>query len=368
MPARLLTLVIKELQLSLQSPQSRRMLVLPVILQLVLFPFAISLEVRNATLAVLNHDQGAESVELLQRFARAAAFPHLLLLQSQAELTRVVDDQRALLAVEFPADFSRSVLAGNGATIEAIVDGRRSNSAQIAFSYAQSIVQDYAAERALARGLAPASRIVVRNWYNPNLEYRWFLLPSLVATITTIGTLMMTALSLAREQEEGTFEQLLVSPLTPLMIMVGKTIPAIIVAGAQATLIIAAAVFIYGVPLQGSVVLLYFSLLCYGMSLAGFGLVISALCATQQQAFLGVFSFIMPAMLLSGFIGPVENMPRLLQWIGWIDPMRHFIVIVKGLFLKGYDWSLVWHSLWPLWMISAGGFATAYWVFRRRIA
>jgi drug efflux transport system permease protein len=152
------------------------------------------------------------------------------------------------------------------------------------------------------------------------------------------------------------------------MIMIGKTIPALLIAGVQSTLIIAATVFVYGVPLHGSVVLLYFSLLCYALSLAGFGLVISSVCETQQQAFLGVFSFIMPAMLLSGFIGPVENMPLVMQWISWIDPMRHFIVIVKGLFLKGYDWELVWPNLWPLGVISAGGFMTAYWVFRRRIA
>jgi drug efflux transport system permease protein len=368
MLARLVTLILKELQLTLNDPQGRRMLILPVLLQLALFPFAISLEVKNATLAILNHDQGAQSVELIERFARAAAFPHLLMLQSQADVTRVIDDQEALLALEFPSDFSRGLASGKSATIEAIVDGRRSNSAQIAFGYAQSIVGDYTIERARARGAPPPSRIVVRNWFNPNLEYRWFLLPSLVAVITTIGTLMMTALSVAREREQGTFEQLLVSPLTPGMIMVGKTIPALIVAGIQATLIVTASVLIYGVPLHGSVLLLYFGLLCYALSLSGFGLVISSICQTQQQAFLGVFSFLMPAMLLSGFIGPVENMPPILQWISWIDPLRHFIVIVKGLFLKGYDWSLVWPELWPLGLISAGGFVTAYWVFKRRVA
>jgi drug efflux transport system permease protein len=195
MLGRLLTLIVKELQLALHDPQSRRMLVLPVVLQLVLFPFAISLEVKNSTLAILNHDQGAESVELIERLARAAAFPHLLMLRSQSEITDVVNDQRALLVLEFPSDFSRALVAGRGAKIEAIVDGRRSNSAQIAFGYAQSIVDGYAAERAEARGTPPTSRIVIRNWFNPNLEYRWFLLPCLVAVITTIGTLMMTALS-----------------------------------------------------------------------------------------------------------------------------------------------------------------------------
>ena len=365
---RLLTLITKELQLAFRDPQSRKLLILPVILQLALFPFAATLEVRNATLAIFNQDHGAEANELVQRLAAARAFPTATQVTSHAELARVVDEQRALLALEIPADYSRALAAGRSAQILAIVDGRRSNSAQIALSYAQSIIQDYSDERLSAAGRPAPSRIVVRNWFNANLEYRWFMLPVLVAIITTLGSLIVTALSIAREVEQGTFDQLLVSPLTPGLIMVGKTIPAILIAFGQATLIAGAAVFIYRVPFQGSLGLLYFSMFFYALALAGFGLFISSLCETQQQAFLGVFTFMVPAVTLSGFISPSENMPLFFQWVSWVDPLSHFVVIVKGIFLKGFGFAQVWPNLWPLLMISVLTISVAYWMFRRRIA
>lgn len=366
--SRLITLITKELQLAFRDPQSRRLLVLPVILQLALFPFAATLEVKNATLAILNQDRGAESNELVQRLAAARAFPKATLVASQSQLRQVIDEQQALLALEIPSDFSRALATGRSAQLLAIVDGRRSNSAQIALAYAQNIVQDYSDERSAAAGRPAPSRVVVRNWFNANLEYRWFMLPVLVAIITTLGSLIVTALSIAREREQGTFDQLLVSPLTPGLIMIGKTIPAMIIAFGQATLIAAAAVFVYQVPFQGSIALLYFSMLFYALALAGFGLFISSLCETQQQAFLGVFTFMVPAIMLSGFISPVENMPLFFRCVSWVDPLSHFIVIVKGIFLKGFGIGQIWPQLWPLMLISVFTISIAYWMFRRRIA
>jgi ABC-2 type transport system permease protein len=365
---RLVPLVRKELQLAFRDPQSRRLLVLPVILQLALFPFAATLEVKNATLALLDEDSGGAARELAQRLAVTPAFPHVAQVHSQAELARAIDEQRALVALDIPPDFSRALAAGRGARVLGIVDGRRSNSGQIALAYAQSVIQGYGEERAAAAGQPAASRIVVRNWFNANLEYRWFMLPVLVAVITTLGSLIVTALSIAREREQGTFDQLLVSPLTPGLIMVGKTVPALIIAFGQATLIAAAAVLVYRVPFQGSWALLYLSMTFYALALAGFGLFISSLCATQQQAFLGVFTFMVPAIMLSGFIAPVENMPFFFRCLSEIDPLTHFIVIVKGLFLKGFDFGLIWPHLWPLWLISAATLTSAYLMFRRRIA
>ncbi len=365
---RLITLIKKELQLNLRDPQSRVLLFLPVLLQLTLFPFAATLEVKNATLAILNHDLGGSGRELVQRLAAARAFPHLLMVTSQAELTRVVDEQRALVALEVPADFSRKIADGRTADVLAVIDGRRSNSAQIAFGYAQSVILGYADERATQAGRPPTSAVIVRNFYNPNLEYQWFILPVLVAVITTLGSLIVTALSVAREREQGTLDQLLVSPLTPALIMVGKAVPAIMVAFVQATVIALAAVFIYRVPFQGSVFALYLSMLFYAMSLAGFGLFISALCETQQQAFLGVFSFMVPAVMLSGFVAPIENMPLVFRAIAWVDPLSHFIVILKGVFLKGYGLADVWPNLWPLLLDTIFTMSIGYWMFRRRIA
>ena len=368
MLGRLVTLIRKELLLAFRDPQSRRLLILPVLLQLLLFPFAATLEVRNATLAILDNDRGAEAEELVKRLAAARAFPTVHLVTDQAALRRTVEEQDALVAVEFPADFSRRLQQGAGAELLAVVDGRRSNSAQIALGYVQSIVADYADERARQAGAAVPSRIVLRNRYNPNLEYRWFLLPSLVAIITTIGSLVVTALSIAREREQGTFEQLLVSPLTPALIMLGKTVPALLIAFGQALIIALAAVFIYQVPFTGSLVALGVCMLLYALSLAGFGLFISSICATQQQAFLGVFTFMVPAIMLSGFVAPVENMPAFFRGIAWFDPLSHFIVILKGVFLKSYGLALAWPNMWPLLLTTVVTASLAYWMFRRQLA
>ena len=364
---RLLTLVFKELQSLWCDRQGRLLLIMPVLIQVLVFPFACTLEVKNSTLAVFNEDNGAASIELIQRLASTRAFPRVLAVHSDAALHAVIDEQRALLAIRFPADFSRRLAGGQHVALQAVIDGRRSNRAQIAFGYAQSVVNAYAAERLAAAGRQPLSTLTVRNLYNPNLEYRWFVLPSLVAIITTIGALIVTALSLAREREEGTFEQLLVSPLTPGLIMVGKAVPALIVSTIQGSVIAAAAVWIYHVPFSGSLLLFYLGIFSYGLSLVGFGLMISAVCSTQQQAFLGVFSFIVPAVVLSGYMAPVENMPPLLHAISFVDPLRHFIVIVKGLFLKDFTWGMVWPSLWPLWLVALGTLSLSYLMFRRRV-
>lgn len=359
----LFTLVRKELQTLFATSMGRRMLVLPVLLQLLLFPFAATLEVKNSTLAIFNQDTGADSIELVQRLAAAQAFPKVIMVYADAQLRDTIDRQKALLAIRIPSDFSRRLERGQSATVQAIIDGRRSNSAQIAFSYAQQIVSDDAVQRA---GLVEPAQIVVRNLYNPNLEYRWFILPSLVAIITTIGALMVTALSLAREREQGTFDQLLVSPLTAGYIMTGKGVAGVLVAIAQGSIIVAASVFVYRVPFTGSVGVLYLAMLLFGFALSGFGLFISSLCTSQQQAFLGAFAFMSPAVILSGYLAPVENMPLVLRLVSAADPITHFIIVVKGIFLKGYGFAQAWPHMWPLLAIGCVSTAAAYLLFRHR--
>jgi len=358
------TLVLKELQVVLRDPQSRTLLIAPVVLQAILFPLAATLEVRNATVAIYDRDGGAAAIELIQRVGHASAFSHVLAVRSERELRAALDQQDALLAVVFPADFSRRVAAGRPAQVQCLLDGRRSNSAQIALGYIQRVVGDYTAER---WGAAPAgANLVVRHWFNPNLDYRWFLMPSLVAIITTVGALIVTSLSLAREREQGTLDQLLVTPLTPALIMVGKAIPAVVIAGLQASAILLIGVFIYDVPFAGGVLLLYGAMVFYALALVGFGLLISALSSTQQQAFLGVFAFMMPAVLLSGYIAPIENMPAWLQPITWFNPLRHFIVVAKGIYLKDIGLSSVAADLWPLILIAAVMSTAAWLLFRRQ--
>ena len=364
---RIATLIRKELQLLLQDRQSRTLLIAPVILQLAIFPFAATLEVKNNTLAVFNEDSGAESIELIQRLSRAKAFTEMRFVHSEEELRRTIDNQEALVVLRFPQDFSRSVAGGQPALIQAILDGRRSNGGQIALGYVRQILQGYLDNRNASMGRATKSEVIVRHWFNPNLDYERHIIPSLVAIITTISTLIVTSLSIAREREQGTFDQLLVSPLTPGMIMVGKTVPALLVAAGQATIILGAGVLVYRIPFQGSLALLYGSMFFYILALAGFGLLISSICSTQQQAFLGVFSFMMPAVLLSGFPSPVENMPQWLQYLDWFNPLRHFIIIVKGVFLKDMGIQELLHPLWPLVVLAVITLSSADWMFRRRL-
>lgn len=230
---RLWTLIRKELQSLLREPQTRAILILPVLIQVILFPFAATLEVTNATIAIYDEDNGEHSVELTQRFARASAFTHVLLLKSPQEIRPTIDTQKALLLVRFPADFSRKLDTFQTAPLQLILDGRNSNSAQIAANYLQQIVKNYQQELLEGKPKPNNSELVVRNWYNPNLDYKWFVVPSLIAMITTIGVMIVTSLSVAREREQGTLDQLLVSPLTTWQIFIGKAVPALIVATFQ---------------------------------------------------------------------------------------------------------------------------------------
>lgn len=345
---RLWTLIRKELQSLLREPQTRAILIMPVLIQVLLFPFAATLEVTNATIAIYNDDSGRHAVELTQRFARAKAFTHVLLLQSPQAIQPTIDEQKALLVVRFPADFSRNLDNYQTAPLQLLLDGRNSNSAQIAANYLQQIVKNYQQELLEGKAKPNNSELVVRNWYNPNLDYKWFVVPSLIAMITTIGVMIVTSLSVAREREQGTLDQLLVSP-SPRQIFVGKAVPALIVATLQATIVLAIGIWAYQIPFAGSLLLFYFTMVIYGLSLVGFGLLISSLCATQQQAFIGVFVFMMPAILLSGYVSPVENMPQWLQDLTSINPIRHFTDITKQIYLKDASLEIVWEVCGRYW-------------------
>lgn len=368
---RLRTLIVKELQALARDPAALRLLIMPVMLQVMLFPFAATLDVRDASIGILNQDGGKASTEIVQRIAAAEAFGEVRILTSDGELRDAVNRQQVLLAVRFLPSFSRDLARGDAASVQVIGDGRRSNSAQLAQGYVDQIVRGYGAElsgSSRTSGTLGSAEVVTRNWYNPNLEGKWSVVTSLVAVMTTIGALITTALSVAREREQGTLDQVLVSPLSPALIMLGKTVPAVMIGLLQATIIVVVAVVVFKVPFTGSLIVLYTGMLLYALALCGFGLFISAISETQQQAFLGVFTFMMPAILLSGFIAPVANMPLWLQWVSWIDPLRHFIVIVKGVFLKGSGFVEIWPSLWPIAVIAVGTLGTAYVIFRRRTA
>ncbi len=351
---RLWTLIVKEMNIIFGDISTLRLLMMPVILQTLLFPFAATLDLKNSTLAIYDQDLSAFSIELSQRLSATEAFPQIITINSDTQLQQVIDTQAALIAIR---------ISKNSTQIQAIMDGRRTNSAQIALSYMSEIVEQMQKERGLNLNLVSLN---THHFYNPNLNFKWFMLPNLVGLIITIGTLIVTALSLAREREEGTFDQLLVSPLTPLYIMIGKAVPAIIVALIQGTIITLMAIFLYQVPFTGTLLLHYLAMLCYTLSLIGFGLFISAISATQQHAFLGVFFFMVPAVVLSGFIAPVENMPPFLYWLAQFNPMSHYMIIVKGIFLKAYTLTDALPHLGALLCIAIIMFYSAYWLFNHK--
>ena len=366
--SRLKALIIKELLAVLRDPKSRLILIGPPIVQLLVFSYAATLEVRNVDIALLNRDSGHWGQELVQRIEGSPTFRSISSVQNLAEVREAVDRQRVTAALVVGPDFSRDIEAGRPADLQIILDGRRSNASQIVAGYLNQIVATLSAETPAGTRAAARSVVVVpRNWFNPNLIFQWFMVPNLIASIALLIGLIVTALSIARERELGTFDQLMVSPLRTHEILIGKFIPPMMIGLFHMTIYILAAIFIFGVPLRGSLLLLYGSSLFYLASVAGLGLFISALSTTQQQAILGAFLFLVPAMLLSGFATPIENMPNWLQPLTVINPLRYFLVIVKGVFLKDIPPAEVLNQTWPLLVIAAVTLSAASWLFRRRL-
>ncbi len=341
---------VKEVLRILRVPRSRRVVFVPPLLQLLVFAFAATLEVRNVDVAVRNQDSGRWSHELIQRLDSAEFITKLRRVDSNRALRDLIDRGRVIAALDIPADFSRTIAAGGTGRVQVLVDGRRSNSGQIAVGYLSAIAADVGAE--VTPDTAMAAPVVVRNWFNPNLTYRWFIVPGLTGILALFSALLITSLSIARERELGTFDQLLVSPTSTPEIIISKSLPALAIGTVLGLLMIAAAIVLFRIPFSGSFWLLLFSLMLFILSVVGIGLMISAVSATQQQAILGAFAIGVPAVLMSGFATPVENMPTLLQWLAQAIPLTHFLIIVEGSFLKALPPSDILASLWPLAVIA----------------
>lgn len=365
---RLLALIKKELLVVLRDPKGRIVIIVPPIVQLIVFSFAATLDVKNVDVAVLDRDAGRAGHELVQRIDGSPTFRDLTFVDDAAALREAVDRQRVLAAVHIGPTFSRDVAGGQLPDVQIILDGRRSNASQIVAAYLGEIVDRFVADS--ARGAAARTRrveVVPRNWFNPSLEFTWFTVPGLIAIIALLVGLVVTGLSVARERELGTFDQLMVSPLRTHEVLIGKMLPPLLIGIVHITLYVLAATLIFGVPLRGSLLLLYASGVVYLGSVVGLGLFISSLCATQQQAILGSFLFITPAVLLSGFATPIENMPGWLQAITLVNPLRYFLVITRGVFLKALPFGEILHNTLPLLAIAVTTLTAAAWLFRRRM-
>ncbi|MCL4791605.1 MAG: ABC transporter permease [Gammaproteobacteria bacterium] len=363
--ARLRAQVVKEFLSILRDPRSRLVVFAPPLLQLVIFTFATTLEVRNAHIAVLDRDAGRWSHELVARAGAADFVSEVHTVRSRDELRELIDGRKVIAGLDMGPDFSRNIAAGGTGTVQVIADGRRSNASQITVGYLTAIAAGVGADA--RRDLRSASPVIVRNWFNPNLIYRWFVVPALSGVLVFFSALMITALSIARERELGTFDQLLVSPTTTLEIIVAKTMPAMAIGVSLGLMMIAAARLVFGVPFEGSFWLLLPSLLLFILSVVGIGLMVSSVSTTQQQAILGSFVIGVPAVLMSGFGTPVENMPMVLQWMAQAIPLTHFLIIVEGTFLKAMPVSDIVANTWPLALIALVTLAAATVFVRSRL-
>jgi ABC-2 type transport system permease protein len=366
MLTRLTAQIVKEILSYLRDPKSRLTLVGPPLIQLLVFSYAVTLDVDNITLAVLDQDGGRWSYELIQRLDAAGFVREIVFVEHPEEITELIDRRVALAALRFPSDFSRNVASERPAVAQIILDGRRANSSQVAFGYMNEIAAGMGAELMRARGTA-LPETAVRHWFNPNLIYQWFVVPSLSGTLAMLIALLVTSLSIARERELGTFDQLLVSPARPIEIIIGKTLPALIIGTVLASVMIAAGVFLFSIPFTGSVALLLGGVMLFILSIVGIGLTVSSMCRTQQQAILGTFTAAVPLVLLSGFVTPVENMPGWLQIIAHANPLTHYLVMVRGSFLKASPPADIMAAAWPMALIALVTLSLAIVIVKRNL-
>lgn len=344
-PGRLRQMIRKEFRQMLRDPRSKRMVFVAPIVQLVLFGYAVNTDVRHTKTIVLDRDRTAESRALLDAFAASGYFRVVGRAGRPADLVAALDHGDAVVAVEVPRGFAADLAAGRRASVQILVDGTSANTANVAQGYATQIVAQYAGAEAPGHPGGGGVDLRSRAWYNPNLESRVYNVPGVIGTIVMMMGLLLTSLAVVREREIGTLEQLMVSPLTPAELILGKTLPVVVVAFVDLVLVTGVALLWFDIPMRGSFPLLLLASLAYILSGLGLGLLISTVSSTQQEAFMAMFFFFLPAIILSGFMYPVENMPALFQYLTLLDPIRHYLVIVRGVFLKGVGLEVLWPQI-----------------------
>lgn len=366
---RIIALTRKELLAILKDPRSRFSILIPPILQCLIYGYVATYDLNDIPYAVLDQDRSAASQKLLAALDGSGVFRRVANLNRAADVKTTINDRRALLVMQIDQDFERRLLSGLQANLQVIADGRNSNTAGTAMGYVNVIVDAFNTEWRAEHGQGgPPIRLTTRAWYNPNLETRWHMIPALIGTLTLLQTLLLTGLSVAREREQGTFDQLLVTPFRPVEIMAGKALPSMLVGVVQATLVLLVAQLWFRIPFAGSFLTLYAGLSLFVLAAIGIGLLLSSVAATMQQAMLFSFLLIMPFSLLSGLTTPISSMPQSLQYLTLINPLRYAIDIAHRVYLEGAGLALLFPELWPLAVIAAVTLSAASWMFRHRLA
>jgi ABC-2 type transport system permease protein len=350
---RIWRLIIKEFIQVLRDPRARFSLIAPPIVQMLIFGYAASFEVRHVTTAVLDLDHSQESRELISRFWASDYFDITRNLNDRREIAGLIDRRKIALAIHIMPGFAENLRKGQAANLQVILDGTDSNTALVALGYISSVTQRFSQqymEDRLMRTMPqirriPSVNLIERPWFNPDLDSTWFFVPGTIGALTLTLVMVMTAFAIVREREIGTLEQIMVTPVSPAELIAGKTIPYMMIALVQLTIVALLAVFWFRVPFQGSVMVLMLGSVLFIFGVLAIGLLISTVSATQQQAMVTAFFFIMPAITLSGFSFPISSMPVFLQWATYIDPLRYYEVVLRDSFLKGNGMAVLWPQM-----------------------
>jgi len=339
-------MVVKELRQLLRDPKTRRIIFAAPIIQLLVFGYAVNTDVRDVATVVMDQDRTEDSRALIQAFTASGYFRVVEQTDRAAQVGDALDRGHAVVSLHIPAGYAADLAAGHSPAVQLLVDGTNSNTATVAQGYAGEIVQSFGAGLAQSAGFTGRGiDLRTRAWFNPSLESRVYNVPAVIGVIVMMMCLMLTSLAIVRERELGTLEQLLVSPLTPGEFVLGKTIPVAGIALLQLALVTVVALLWFRIPLTGSVPTLLFAALLFILSGLAVGLYISAISNTQQEAFLSMYMFFLPAIILSGFLYPIHTMPAVFRHVTLLNPLRHFLDVVRGVFLKGAGLADVWISI-----------------------
>ncbi|HSE15103.1 MAG TPA: ABC transporter permease [Candidatus Deferrimicrobium sp.] len=376
MRERLKNMLIKEFLQVLRDPKMRGIIFVMPLVQVMVFGYAVTTDVRDVPVAVVDFDQSVASRELLSRFSASGYFRFVAHTRDVPMASHLLDKGSVRAILRIDPGFEADLQAGRTAMLQVIADGTDSNTAGIVLDYTGRIAGAFSGKVLLDRisrlgggGPLPGRvELVSRAWFNENLESRNFYVPGVIAIIVMLITLMLTSMAVVREKEIGTIEQLLVSPITPAEFILGKTLPFALIGYADVLLVAVVGVFWFEVPIRGSLLLLLVATTFYLMSTLGIGLFISTVSRTQQQAMMSVFFFYFPAVLLSGFMFPVANMPSLVRYLTYANPLCYFLVILRGIFLKGTGLAALWPQMAALLLLGSATLFVSTRRFRKTLA
>ena len=352
--ARMKQMIIKEFIQVFRDKRTRFVLIVPPIVQMLVFGYAATFEIRNVSTVVVDYDHSQESRDLISRFTSSPYFEVVAQPDNSRDLTNAIEQGRAVVGLQIHAGFAQQLEKGQSAPLQVIVDATNSNSALIAAGYVSQIAARFGQQYQQARisRIAPQAVSVLPNiefeprpWYNPDLRSRWFFIPGIIGSLTVVLVIVLTAFGVVREREIGTLEQIMVTPIRPAEFILSKTLPFFLVGLFDISLIAVVGSLWFQVPFRGHLWALFTGAILFLLCMLGVGLLISTVSSTQQQAMVTAFFFIMPAITFSGFGFPISTMPQWLQYMTYASPLRYFLVVLRGSYLKGVGMDILWPQM-----------------------